>query len=217
MSVYTTSYAGDPTGGAANQSYGVAAGATGVMPTPADSVEEFKVNVAGQGADFNSSAGAQVIIQTKSGTDQWHGTAYRVLPRQQPERKHLGEQLHRNPELQLPLQPFRRRHRRTDHFRRRSWAARPTSLPTTKASVSRTRRPIERAVPSAAMRLGLLTFGGTTYNLNPTPVTYQRRHLPAGAVLRVQGRAIRVVSASIRWCSRCGTSTCRCRTKADAV
>ena len=76
MSVYTTSFAGDPTGGAANQSFGVAAGATGVMPTPADSVQEFKVNVAGQGADFNSSAGAQVIIQTRSGTDQWHGTAY---------------------------------------------------------------------------------------------------------------------------------------------
>ena len=38
MSVYTTSFAGDPTGGAANQSFGVAAGATGVMPTPADSV-----------------------------------------------------------------------------------------------------------------------------------------------------------------------------------
>ena len=34
MSVYTPSYAGDPTGGAANQSNGVAAGATGVMPTP---------------------------------------------------------------------------------------------------------------------------------------------------------------------------------------
>ncbi len=31
---------------------------------------------------------------------------------------------------------------------------------------------ITRSVPSAAMRLGLLTFGGTTYNLNPTPVTY---------------------------------------------
>jgi hypothetical protein len=76
MSVYTTSFAGDPTGGVANQSNGVAAGATGVMPTPADSVEEFKVSVAGQGADFNSSAGAQVQIVTKRGTDQWHGTAY---------------------------------------------------------------------------------------------------------------------------------------------
>ena len=76
MSVYTPSYAGDPTGGAANQSNGVAAGATGVMPTPADSVEEFKVSTAGQGADFNSSAGAQVQIATKRGTSQWHGTVY---------------------------------------------------------------------------------------------------------------------------------------------
>src|SRR6516164_9466321 len=76
MSVYTTSYAGDPTGGAANQSFGVAAGATGVMPTPADSVEEFKVNIVGQAADFNSSAGAQVLVATKRGTDQWHGTGY---------------------------------------------------------------------------------------------------------------------------------------------
>ncbi len=46
------------------------------MPTPVDSVEEFKVNVAGMGADFNSSAGAQVQIVTKRGTNQWHGTAY---------------------------------------------------------------------------------------------------------------------------------------------
>jgi hypothetical protein len=36
MSVYTTSFAGDPTGGISNQSFAVAAGATGVMPTPAE-------------------------------------------------------------------------------------------------------------------------------------------------------------------------------------
>ena len=54
MSVYTASFAGDPTGGIANQSAGVAAGATGVMPTPADSVEELKTNTANQTADFNS-------------------------------------------------------------------------------------------------------------------------------------------------------------------
>jgi hypothetical protein len=42
MSVYTPSYAGDPTGGVANQSNGVAAGATGVMPTPTDSVESSR-------------------------------------------------------------------------------------------------------------------------------------------------------------------------------
>src|SRR5262249_29735469 len=56
MSNYTPSFAGDPTGGAGTQSYATGAGPTGVLPTPIDSVEEFKVNAAGQGADFNSSS-----------------------------------------------------------------------------------------------------------------------------------------------------------------
>jgi len=75
MSVYTGSFAGDPTG-IANQNRNVAAGATGVMPTPSDSVEEFKVNASNQTADFNNSAGAQVEIVTKRGTNRWHGTGY---------------------------------------------------------------------------------------------------------------------------------------------
>ena len=49
---------------------------TGVMPTPQDSVEEFKVNATNQTADFNNSAGAQVEVVTKRGTSRWHGTAY---------------------------------------------------------------------------------------------------------------------------------------------
>ncbi len=67
---------GDPTGGAANangQGWGVPAG---VMPTPQDSVEEFKVNTAGQTADFNSSAGAEIKVVTKRGTSAFHGTGY---------------------------------------------------------------------------------------------------------------------------------------------
>jgi hypothetical protein len=78
MNVYTASYAGDPTGGVATQNNlgaGVG-GPTGVIPTPQDSVEEFKVNTSGQTADFNSSAGAEVMIVTKRGTNAWHGTAY---------------------------------------------------------------------------------------------------------------------------------------------
>ena len=69
MNVYTPSFAGDPTGM-------VGGGPTGVMPTPADSVEEFKVNVTNQTADFNSSAGAEVQVVTKRGTNAWHGTVY---------------------------------------------------------------------------------------------------------------------------------------------
>jgi len=79
MNVYTTSLAGDPTGGVAAQNQlgtGNIAGPTGVIPTPADSVEEFKVNTAGQTADFNSSAGAEVKVVTRRGTNAWHGTGY---------------------------------------------------------------------------------------------------------------------------------------------
>src|SRR5580704_113469 len=72
MGVYTPSYASDPTGGL-NTFNGQP---TGVMPTPLDSVEEFKVNTTNQTADFNSSAGAQVEMVTKRGTNNWHGTAY---------------------------------------------------------------------------------------------------------------------------------------------
>src|SRR5580704_1521774 len=66
---------GDPTGGMSTQSFTYSA-PSGVMPTPADSVEEFKVNTAGQTADFNSSAGAEIKIVTKRGTSSFHGTAY---------------------------------------------------------------------------------------------------------------------------------------------
>ena len=66
---------GDPTGGMSTQTFTYGA-PSGVMPTPADSVEEFKVNTAGQTADFNSSAGAEIKVVTKRGTSQFHGTAY---------------------------------------------------------------------------------------------------------------------------------------------
>jgi len=78
QNVYFASMAGDPTGGVATQNNlgaGVG-GPTGVLPTPQDSVEEFKTNTAGQTADFNSSAGAEVKVVTKRGTNAWHGTGY---------------------------------------------------------------------------------------------------------------------------------------------
>src|SRR5215470_14290039 len=78
MNVYTPSGAGDPSGGSVN-SYVTGTGGggpTGVMPTPVDSIEEFKVGTTNQTADFNSSAGAQVSMVTKRGTSTWHGTAY---------------------------------------------------------------------------------------------------------------------------------------------
>jgi hypothetical protein len=49
---------------------------SGVIPTPIESIEEIKVNVANQSSDFNNSSGAQIQMATKRGTNQIHGSAY---------------------------------------------------------------------------------------------------------------------------------------------
>jgi hypothetical protein len=47
-----------------------------VIPTPTESVEEFRVTVANPNATFGRSGGAQVTLVTKRGTTQFHGSAY---------------------------------------------------------------------------------------------------------------------------------------------
>ncbi len=69
MRDYTGSYAKGSFGGAGNPP-------SGVLPTPPDTIEEFKVSTAGQTADFNGSSGSQVQMVTKRGTDSFHGSAY---------------------------------------------------------------------------------------------------------------------------------------------
>src|ERR1700674_5103304 len=167
MSVYTPSFAGDPTGGISNQSAGVAAGPTGVMPTPADSVEEFKVNSAGQTADFNSSAGAEVQVVTRRGTNAWHGSAYDYYLDNNFSANSWGNNLTGTP---------------VPNWHRSRFGARVGGpiLPKLLGGKSYfffnyegyrwpNSNTFERIVPSADMRLGLLTFGGVTYNLNNVP------------------------------------------------
>ena len=57
-------------------SYAATGGVTGVMPTPVESIEEFKVNVTNQTADFNGSTGAQIQMVTRRGGNTWHGALY---------------------------------------------------------------------------------------------------------------------------------------------
>jgi len=180
MSVYTTTYAGDPTGGVSNQSYAVAAGPTGVMPTPADSVEEFKVNTANQGADFNSSSGGQVQIVTRRGTNTFHGSLYEYyldnnFSANTWDNNFTGTPLptwHRSRfgfRVGGPLIPKEIAGGKTYFFVNYEGYRWPLS------------QTVERAVPSASMRLGLLSFdgGSSYYNLNPTPVTYNGVTYPA--------------------------------------
>ena len=69
MRDYTGSYARNAFGGAGNPP-------SGVLPTPVDTIEEFKVSTAGQTADFNGASGSQISAVTKRGTNQFHGTGY---------------------------------------------------------------------------------------------------------------------------------------------
>jgi Carboxypeptidase regulatory-like domain len=52
------------------------AGFNGVLPIPLDSVQEFRVTVAGEGPNLGRSSGGQVALVTKSGTNQIHGSLY---------------------------------------------------------------------------------------------------------------------------------------------
>jgi hypothetical protein len=164
QSVYTTTnlFAGDPTG-VAGQNPGGTSPPSGVLPTPADSVEEFKVNTTGQTADFNNSAGAQVEIVTKRGTNAVHGSAYEYYLDNNFSGNTWDNNLSGTPHPDF-------------HYSKFGVGAGGPVLP--KMLGGRTylfglyqgyRYPnsatFERAVPSAAMRQGLVTFNGTQYDL----------------------------------------------------
>ena len=172
MNIYTNSFAGDPTGGLVKffVTGNNGGGPTGVMPTPVDSVEEFKVGTNNQTADFNGSAGAQVSMVTKRGTNTWHGTGYEYYLD-----NNFNANTWDNNQTGIAIPSY--------HYSRFGGAIGGPILPKLAggktyffANYEGWRYPnaetIEVLDPTASMRLGLLTFNGTTYNLNPTPVTY---------------------------------------------
>ena len=187
MAVYTGSFAGDPTGGIAGAS-GQAAGPTGVMPTPQDSVEEVKINTVNQTADFDNSAGAQVEFATPRGTNRWHGAAYEYYLD-----NGFNANTWTNNQTDTPISQF--------HYSRFGAKAGGFFLPKLLGGrwyvfgfFEGYRYPqaetIERAVPSANMEAGILSFGGTSYNMksidprgigiNPDVQAMWQKYMPAG-------------------------------------
>jgi Carboxypeptidase regulatory-like domain len=177
---------GDPTGGMSTQSFTYSA-PSGVMPTPADSVEEFKVNTAGQTADFNSSAGAEIKVVTKRGTSSFHGTAYEYYKDNNwSSNSWANNEFNSEPGEHIGLPAY--------HYSRFGGAI---GGPITSKNIlgGKTffffnyegfRYPssetISRNVPSPALRLGLLTdasTGNIAYNLNNAPVTFNGVVYPA--------------------------------------
>ena len=157
---------------------------TGVMPTPVESIEEFKVNVSNQTADFNGSSGAQIQLVTRRGGDSWHGAVYEYylgsnfgantwLNNHTPTKDSKGNIL--SPSTKLI----------SNHYNRFGASIGGPLGPAFLggktyffANYEGRRYPqntqIDKRVPSARLRLGLITDTSGSkgvYNINPYPVT----------------------------------------------
>ncbi len=73
MAGNNTSYVTNFTGTGGTQTGG---SPSGIIPTPVESIEEFKVGSFNQSADFSGSIGSQIQMVTKRGTNAYHGSAY---------------------------------------------------------------------------------------------------------------------------------------------
>jgi hypothetical protein len=178
---------GDPTGGVASGNAQANAPPSGVVPTPADSVEEFKVNTAGQTADFNSSAGAEIKVVTKRGTSSFHGTGYEYYK----DNNWSSNSWQNN---WLNYLPGGHTGLPSSHYSRFGAAVGGPLIPKDVLggkpyfffNYEGFRYPssetIYRNVPSPALQLGLLTdsaTGAIDYNLNNAPVTFKGVTYPA--------------------------------------
>jgi hypothetical protein len=147
---------------------------SGVMPTPAESIEEFRVGTTNQTADFNGSAGGQVQLVTKRGANQFHGSVYEHYLG-----SNFGANSWSNNRSNTPLP--------SSHQNRFGASLGGVLLPEMLggktyffANFEGRRFPqsttIQRAVPSDLFRAGVIQVPDSSgiyraYNLNPTPVT----------------------------------------------
>jgi hypothetical protein len=192
QSTYTLSFASNPS--TSNSTGGLT---TGVVPTPVESIEEFKVATTNQTADFNGSSGGQIQMVTKRGTNQWHGALYEY---------YLGSYFSGN----TWDNNFTNTPKPANHQNRFGAAAGGPILPSfwggktyLFANYEGRRFPnittYERSVPSDLLRAGVIQIknGSTigTFNINPVPVTvngvtYQPAKCGAGSNLACDPRGV---------------------------
>ena len=156
--------------------------ATGVMPTPVESVEEFRMGTSNQTADFANSAGSQVQMITKRGTNKWHGSLYDYYFGTNVGAANSWKNNH-TPSRDLAYTPLPK-----SHYNRFGATAGGPLLPKeflggkwyVFANFEGYRYPnstmYATAVPTALMRAGVIQVADSTgkyqpYNLNSTPVT----------------------------------------------
>ncbi len=155
---------------------------SGVVPTPVESVEQVKVSVFNQGADFNNSTGGSVQMVTKRGTDAYHGSLYDYYFATNIGAANSWQNNH-TPHGALPYTPLPKNHRGrfgaalggpllSKDFLGGKWFGFFNYEGMRFPNVGT----FERLVPSDLMRAGVIQVPNASgtyipYNLNPTPVT----------------------------------------------
>ena len=148
---------------------------TGVMPTPIESIEEVKIATIGTGADFNGAAGSSVQMVTKRGTNGFHGALYEYYFGSNVGAANLWRNNHVLVNGKATPLPATHRNRygvavggpMTPRF----WGGKTYFFFNYEASRFPNVVSFEKGTPTALFRAGVITLGGTAYNLNPSPVT----------------------------------------------
>lgn len=170
---------------------------SGVIPTPAESVEEFKVSSNNQTADFNGATGGQIQMVTKRGANHFHGSAYEYYFGGNWGANNWLNNHTPSHALGLPYTPLPSTHQNrfggtlggplTPSF----WGGRTYFFVNYEARRFPNVTTIDRLVPTALMRAGVIQVQNSSgqwlpYNLNPNPVTvngttYQPAMCPGGS------------------------------------
>ena len=154
---------------------------SGVIPTPVESIEEFKIGTSNQTADFAGAAGSQIQMVTKRGTNTFHGAAYDHYFAANVGAANLWKNNH-TPSAGLPYTPLPATHR--NRFGFSGGGPLTPKLGGSKtyffANYEGLRFPqtttFEKAVPSLLLRNGIVQIPNAAgvyqaYNLNNVPVT----------------------------------------------
>jgi hypothetical protein len=154
---------------------------SGVMPTPVESIEEFKIGTSNQTADFAGAGGSQVQMVTKRGTNSFHGAAYEHYFGNNFGAANLWKNNH-TPSGNLPYTPLPASHRNRFGFSGGGpitpefWGGKTYLFANYEGYRFPQNTTIERAVPSLLLRNGIIQIPNASgvyqpYNLNNVPVT----------------------------------------------
>lgn len=154
---------------------------TGVMPTPVESIEEFKIGTSNQTAEFNNAAGSQIQMVTKRGTNRIHGSLYEYYFGSNVGAANLWKNNHTllADGTATPLPATHRNRFGTSvggPITPKFWGGKTYAFFNYEGSRFPNVVSFERGSPTALMRAGVLILPNsagvnTPYNLNPFPVT----------------------------------------------